>query len=336
MRISVIGKQFPDSLARNLSFTLSRMGFQVQVVDEDALVGLARLRGCSPRLRALAELHPRVTVIRDRRVVSTLQRFRPEVVINTYADWHPRSVNQARSLLGSAVKLLFLYPDPVANLGREYPLAAEYDVLFFKDPEAVDRFRSRLGINAHYLPEACNPSWHCPVTLSARDARRYTCDLTTAGNMYYYRARLLEQFVEYDLKIWGDHLPCWLDSPVRAHYPGVFVAEREKAKAFQAAKIVLNTLTQKEVAGTNVRTFEAAGCGGFQIADWRPESEQLFKADEEIVYFHSREELRAKVDHYLRRPEERRRIAEAGRRRAHTEHTYVQRLQRAFQIAQVC
>jgi spore maturation protein CgeB len=154
--------------------------------------------------------------------------------------------------------------------------------------------------------------------------------------MYYYRAKILEAFTDYDIKIWGPGFPAWLESPVRARFTGEYVAEVEKAKAFRAAKVVINTFTQNEVTGVNVRAFEAAGCGAFQVADWRPAVPDLFRPDEEIVLFRSRDELKEKVDYYLTRPDLRSKIAEAGCRRAHAEHTYRHRLERVLNVAEAC
>lgn len=335
VRISVVGRQFPDSLARNLSTTLERMRFTVQALDEDALVGGAMLSGRFRRLYRLAELHPRFQRLRDARVARAVVRFKPDIVVNTYAEWHPDSVAETRERLGQGVRMAFLYPDPTAHLTREFPLAAPYDALFFKDPHSVGMFRTRLGINAHYLPEACNSVWHRPFELTPADRTRYGCDIATAGSLYYYRAMQLEAFQDYDLKIWGTNLPVWMTSPVRTRYTGHFVAEAEKAKAFRAAKILLNTHTEKEFAGTNARTFEAAGCGAFQIADWRPALEELFVVDREVVAYSCREELKEKIDYYLRHESERRRIAEAGSRRAHAEHTYEHRLRRMLKLVSV-
>jgi len=196
----------------------------------------------------------------------------------------------------------------------------------------VESFRAKLGINAHYLPEACNPLWHHRVELNEADKRMYACDLTTAGNMYYYRARMVEPFKDYDLKIWGKSYPLWLTSPLRSRYTDVYVGEIEKAKAFNGAKIVLNTMHYGEITGVNCRLFEAAGCGAFQLADWKPGLPEFFEPEREIVTFHTREELKEKVDYYLAHPEERRKIADRAYARSHREHTYEIRLKKMFEI----
>ena len=48
------------------------------------------------------------------------------------------------------------------------------------------------------------------------------------------------------------------------------------------------------------------------------EAQQLFTDSEECAMFNGADELAAKIAHYLARPEERRRIAEAGHRRCMT------------------
>ncbi len=326
MRIALIGKQFPDSLADNLAFTLQRMGHVVGAIDEDHFMGFRWIRNRWRRVHGVLEREPNLRHLRDSLVTRAVVGFRPDFVLNTFSDWSPEAVLEVRETLRRTVPVAFLYPDPTANLGREYALAGEYDAWFFKDRHNVELFRSRLGINAHYLPEACNPVWHCPVNLSMVDVSRYSCDLAIAGNMYYYRSRMLEPLAAYDMKIWGPDFPPWLRTPLRRQYTGEYVARGEKAKAFRATKIVVNTLTHKDVNSANARTFEAAGCGAFQLADWRPALEELFEPDKEIVLFQSRGDLKDKVDYYLSHPAARRRIADAGCRRAHSEHTYELRL----------
>jgi spore maturation protein CgeB len=82
----------------------------------------------------------------------------------------------------------------------------------------------------------------------------------------------------------------------------------------------------------NCTLFEAAGCGAFQIADWKPALPELFEPEREIVTFRTRRELEEKVDYYLAHPEERREIAHRACTRAHREHTYEKRLKKMFEV----
>ena len=62
------------------------------------------------------------------------------------------------------------------------------------------------------------------------------------------------------------------------------------------------------------------------MTDWREDATLLFEPDEEAVYFKSLKELPELIDRYLKDPEERARIATAGRRRFLSEHTVGHRM----------
>lgn len=329
MRVLISGNIFPDSFARNIAVTLERQGHAVLTVEESG----ARLDQNSLRSRVsstLARAFPQVERRLNRRLVRAVENFQPNLVLAAHGSLPVEVVREMK--LASDAKIAAWFPDALLNLGRQYLLASDYDAEFFKDPYMVETFRTKLGINAHYLPEACNPLWHHRVDLNQEETRTYGCDLTTVGNMYYYRARMLEPFKDYDVKIWGKSYPLWLNSPLRSCYCDVYVGEIEKAKAFNGAKIVLNTMHYAEITGVNCRLFEAAGCGAFQIADWKPGLPELFEPEHEIVTFHTRKELKEKVNYYLARPEERQEIADRAYARAQREHTYEVRLRQMFEV----
>jgi spore maturation protein CgeB len=304
------------------------MGHSVQGIDQDPLFAFGgfHFRGVSTLLLRTRQAQEYL----DRLIFQRLAKFQPELIINTYADFLPETVERIKIELRA--KVVYWFTDSMKNFGREYALAADYDALFFVDPYIVDFVRLKLGRNVYHLPEACNPRWHKRIVLTPEEMKKYGCDLTTAGNMYYYRALLLEPFKDYDLKIWGASYPSWLKSPLRKVYPNIFVPELEKAKAFNAAKIVVNTIHYSCITGVNCRTFEIAGCGAFQIADYRPGMVELFEPEKEVVLFDSREELKSKVDYYLSHPEQRQKIADAGYARAHRDHTFEVRIQRIFDV----
>jgi spore maturation protein CgeB len=79
-----------------------------------------------------------------------------------------------------------------------------------------------------------------------------------------------------------------------------------------------------------LRDFEVPMSGGFYMVEYLEEIEQFFVPDEEIVCFRDCDELVDKCRYYLANDAERRRIAEAGRRRALADHTWQKRLSDAF------
>ena len=327
MRILVSGNDYPDSFTRNIVSTAKLMGHSVIVAEHSPVCQHAN-RLWRLLWTELPRLLPQLQEWRHRALIGAARAFQPHLILVSHGGLEPNLVRDIRSV--STAKIAAWYPDHLANLGRQYLLVSDLDAWFFKDPYMVRTFRAKLGLNAHYLPEACNPLWHRKVELSEIERRRYGCDLATASNMYYYRARILERFNDYNLKIWGCSYPRWLNSPLRHRYPGVYVAEREKAKAFNAAKIIVNNMHYAEIDGVNQRLFEAAGCGAFQIADYKPALPDLFEPEREIVTFHSQQELEEKVDYYLAHPGERQAIADRAYLRAHRDHTYEHRLEKMF------
>jgi spore maturation protein CgeB len=329
MNIFVVGPQFPDSFARNIVVTLERMGHQVAGV-QGVRTRHHGSRSANMFWSCLPKAFPRLERRVFREIVQTTEAAQPGLVLVTYGGMPPEVVSELKMVSGA--KVVCWYTDSAANLHRDYLLASGFDFMFLKEPFLVRVARDKLGLDAFYLPECCNPAWHRPVDLNRDDRRKFGCDLAAQGTLHYYRARMLEIFEDYDLKIWGRNCPAWLDSPVKKHYPNGYIAEREKAKAFLSAKILINTMHFTETEGVNCTLFEAAGCGAFQIADWKPALPALFEPEREIVTFRTRRELKEKVDYYLARPEERREIAARACARAHRDHTYQKRLEKMFEV----
>lgn len=234
----------------------------------------------------------------------------------------------AQVKLATKAPLVLWYPDPIWSFQRHMFLNGPYDFLFFKDPFIVDLLRRNLRSPAYYMPECFSPSSLCAGdTAPDPQISEYETDICTAGNLYAYRVAFFRNLTDRNVKIWGLPAPLWMHlGKVKPMVQNRFVAHAEKARAFRGAKIVLNNLNPSEIWGTNVRTFEICGAGGFQIVDWRPGLADLFVLEEEIVTFRDLPELNGKIDHYLNAPDERRKIAGAGQRRAIAEHTYAHRL----------
>ena len=92
-------------------------------------------------------------------------------------------------------------------------------------------------------------------------------------------------------------------------------------QVFAGAKINLNISLKCIRSGVPLRVFDVLSCGGFLLTDFQAELPELFEPGEELVCYQSMEELLALSDFYLRHEEERRRIAENGKRRILSDYT---------------
>jgi spore maturation protein CgeB len=261
-----------------------------------------------------------------RRLSNEIINFDPDLLLVTYDYLYSDQIEKLKSL--SQVKIALWSPDSVATVasGRSHFMNAAYDALFFKDPFIVNNLKHTLGLNTFYLPECFNHRTH---KFEGVISEKFKVDITTAGNLHSYRVAFFRNLNLDNLKItiWGFDAPSWLNSSKIKHlYMGRPIYNAEKAQVFLGAKIVINNLLISEVEGVNVRTFEAAGIGAFQLVDYRPGIEDLFKIGEEIITFSGMVDLREKINFYLSRPELRKKIADQGKIRALKEHTYEIRL----------
>jgi len=340
-KIVVVGPQHPDTLPKSVLETLREMSYEVHSVDEREVFGISFAQDIEKRGRLGLKTRIKKRIIEFgmqtstgleksffEKIADNIEKHNPDLII-THSAWIPPEIIK-RLKKNLNAKLVCWFPDHPQNLGRQYILAAPYDFLFFKDKWIVERAKT-IGKNAFYLPEACMPKWHKKVDLTDDEKKYYGCDITTAGNIYYFRAIILENLMKrYDVKLWGS-IPRWVTLNVRDVFMGKNVTEIEKSKAFNGAKIVLNTF-QGEVEGVNQRFFEIAGCGGFQICEHRDEVSSFFEIGREIVTFNDLNDLHEKVKYYLSHPEERKKIADAAYKKAHKFYTFRHRLSEMIEI----
>lgn len=332
MNILVIGKFYTEGFALHIAETLSTMGHAVRRFEPGFRSGrlggklghrIDQVRGVLytssdgiPAIRAR-----RMQALWDVAVAGPL-----DVVIVCHDFLWPTEVAELKRRTGAQVAMWF--PDALVNFGRGYFMNAHYDGLFFKDAYIKHALGDVLLSPVHYLPECFNPERHwLPEDKIGQDPQ-YQCDITTAGNQHSWRVACYKHLADYNVKLWGNPAPLWMNAgAVAKMHQGRGVYNHDKVKAFRGASIVINNLHYGEIWGLNVRAFEAAGAGAFQMVDWRPGLGQLFEDGKELITFTSVADLKNKVDYWLPREDERRAIGLAGMRRAHTDHTYTLRLQ---------
>ncbi len=314
-RIGVIGPVAPDYFAKNVGDALQRLGHAVTQLGPAHTRGRIRLvnRAAELARQALPPLDERA----QDRIVRAALAADCEIIINVDSNLVPSVVTRLRN---SGARVAFWFPDPVANLGRQYMLQAPYDAIFFKEPSLVDRLRAMLDLPVYYLPQACNPRWHRPVA----EAGTEPC-LVIAGNMYPSRVRLLDRLIAkgIPLRLYGSGFPRWIgETACRAAHTGRSVTCEEKARVFRSAAGVLNTMNLAEVNGVNVRLFEAAGCGAAVLTEFRSTVPELFEVGTEVLVFHDFDDLVEQATRLLNEHGLTQRLGDAAAQRAHRDHTY--------------
>jgi spore maturation protein CgeB len=318
MRIGIIGPTVPDSFAANIIDGLRAMG-QDPVSVGSSLSASGRYS--STATVTLKNLLPALDERGQRRIARAAAEAGCEIVINVEQRLVPSVVQDLRR---NGIKVGIWFPDAVVNMGRQLMLLAPYDALFVKEPHVVDRLRAVLDVPLFYLPQACNPRLHRPLTAPGTEPY-----LVIAGNMYPSRIRLLERLhaTGIPLRLYGPAFPRWVgDTPLRAIHTGQCVFGEDKARVFRSAVAVINTMHPAEINGVNSRLFEAAACGAAVLTEFRPTLPELFAIGDEVLAFGDFDELIVQATKLLAEPALIAKLGDAAATRAHESHTFEKRL----------
>ena len=329
MKVLIFGTGTLDCAAANCGVALRAMGHDVRHFDPDAhpsyLAPLRRSWTTAKVVNRLLGFAVDYAKLWEQAFVREAAEFGPDLVLIIPISLpSPAAIRAVKERTGA--KIAGWFQDHVVNFLSHDFLLADYDGLFFKDPYIIERLRDFCGIeNVHFLPESCEPQIHHSLPVSDADRIKFGCDLMVYGNLYVYRARLLEHLMHRDIRFYAWHPGRWIDHPFASKWQGQPIFFDDKIKAVLSAKIIVNTSHFGEIHSTHARMFEVAGIGGFQVAD-APGAADYFEPGTEIVTFKGPKELNEVIAHYLHRPEERRAIAARAQERADREHTYARRL----------
>jgi spore maturation protein CgeB len=329
MKVFVTGPDTVDSFTHNVGYTFREMGHEVRT---DA--GQAFAMEASPLQRALSDLLSRTwrhwRMRGDARAVRIASDFKPDLTVMCTMTLEPETVERMRRLSGGLV--VCWYGDTAGNIKRDHLVSGEYDAVFAKDGDLVHTLRSNLGLEAHHLPEACNPAWHRPVAERKGDA------VVVAGTAYGYRNALVGRLLEAgeQVRLYGPPPPRWATAKVRAVHTGTFLDHTRKAQVFGEALACLGSFALSEGRNSvNCRIFETCACGGLLLSEDRDAIAPYFERDREFLAYASFDECR---DHLRRLHEDyaaAREIRARAAQRAHAEHTYRHRLERMLKTLEI-
>jgi spore maturation protein CgeB len=324
-KVLIAGPSGQDSFADNIAVTLQAMG--VEVVLENP----ARTRYYHSRLSAIANeflYKARRHHIRldEHWLIEAAKKNRPELFL---APTQIIAEETLWAMKRAGVRACVAWwGDSPANMQRMGLLTDQWDLIFIKDRDCVQKFR-RIGLNAYLLHEAMNPLWHKPMAQQANE------DVVVAGNFYEYRQVLVRRLLAkgVSVQLYGGRLPRWVHPEIKRLHTGRYIVREEKSKVFGEGLACLNSTQIIEGNSLNCRAFEIAGAGGLHLMEYRPIISDCFEPGKEVLTFDSLDELFAHIERAKRFPNEMKLIREAAVKRALAEHTYRHRLERIFAMA---
>lgn len=199
--------------------------------------------------------------------------------------------------------------DTHLNLSWHLKWAERFDYVFLAQREYLPHFIDR-GMNAHWLPLACDPEIHAKVATPVMH------DICFVGSLSHNprRQKLLELMTN-EIGIYCER--CFWD---------------DMARVFSSSRMVFNNAVKNDL---NMRVFEAMSTGALLLTDPARESgqETLFRNGEELALYRSDDELLDVARFYLANPALREQVAARGRQLAHNAHTYAHRVEDLLAVA---
>ncbi|MCY4147260.1 MAG: glycosyltransferase [Chloroflexi bacterium] len=268
---------------------------------------------------------------RNQLLLAEAARFQPDIIWLSGDNREITPQTLARLKDEHGCKLIYVsgVSPIVFSSHNERSAARLYDLVLVNDYYHGVQWQELGARRMACLPYvAVDPALHVPQPLTDVP-REYLADIGFVGtllpyHLYSERVAALECLRDFDLGIWSIHE---LPKSLRAHYRGSALGET-MLQTLSSVKICLNAHGDFMRYGGNMRLFEAAALGAFQIVDDRPGLREWFTIGEHLEVFRNVNELRDKVAHYLAHDEERLQMAAAARDHVLKNHTYAQRLAR--------
>lgn len=265
-----------------------------------------------------------------------------KVFVNTPFWQSPMSqlrINEAQSLSRNSEYISLIRS---SSFGDVY-----YNVCEAGD-ERMDGFEKGTGYTHHTILLAADKRLHFPEY-----SEKFKSDISYIGTYLPEKRDFIKQQVfplrnKYDLRLYGQDWTTFdrikgFSQKVGQYFniPYLRALQKPKLELEDERRIYSSSLIsiniheeyQRKFGGDcNERTFKVPACGGFEITDDVACIRKYFEEDKEIVIAKDKDDWFRKIDYYMKNPEKRLPIIEAGRKRVLADHTYHNRVEQMVAI----
>jgi hypothetical protein len=215
-----------------------------------------------------------------------------------------------------------LTDDPFGKFTKSWRLLKRtvpfYDIFFVQRKVNIDEFKKRKANHVAICYRSFDPEYNRPLLLDKADQKKYHTPVGFVGTYEDERAAYISYLIQQNIpvSITGNDWPggkYW--NIIQPFYKGPSVYGEEYIKTINGMDIALHFLRHANRDEQDSRTFELPACKVFMIAERSDLHLQLFRENEEAVFFSTKEELLHKVKLYMNDPQERYLVAERGYQR---------------------
>ena len=217
-----------------------------------------------------------------------------------------------------------------------------YNVCEVGDPR-MEGFEKETGYKHYTIPLAADKTMHYPEY-----SERFHSDISFLGTNLpekraFFKEVILPMRSIYNVRTYGQDWAAtdrilsliqkggqYFNIPYLKALQKPKLSLEDERKIYTSSTVSLNVHEeyQKKYGGDcNERTFKIRACGGFEITDDVACIRKYFREGDEIVIADDKVDWTEKIQHYLKYPNERLKIIEAGKQRVLAEHTYHHRVQ---------
>jgi spore maturation protein CgeB len=205
---------------------------------------------------------------------------------------------------------------------RFHETIPHYDINFVYRPVNLPEYESAGSPQTHLLMPYFNPEFIHPVELTEDEIKKYGCDVVFVGH-YESDGReacisaLVEAGIQTNLYGTG-----WKSGVLDSYFGKIEPLYRlDYVKALTGASMCLCFLSKLNRDTYTQRCFEIPALGKLLLSERTADLANMFREDEEAVFFSSEQELVEKVTWLKQSPETLHRIAQAGMRRVYSDHS---------------
>lgn len=248
-------------------------------------------------------------------------------------------INEARSLKDDKKLLELIASDAMGD--------AYFHVLEQDDPRMAG-FAKCTGHKYHTIPLAADKT-----LLKHEYDSRFKADVSYVGSSLPEKREFFKKNVyplgsEYDLRIYGQDWTRWdralswvqrggqyfnIKPLAKIRKPKLALEDEARIYASSVVSINVHEEYQRKYGGDcNERTFKIPLCGGFEVVDNVACIKRYFASGRELIIADNPGEWVDMVQHYLKHPDERQPIIEAGKQRVLRDHTYHNRAEQMIAI----
>jgi len=329
LKITLFGSKDFDSLEYHIADTYRLMGHEVFHLDVSDIVPI--------KYRYFywgTKIFPRFDLSIYSKAARKIIHSCPNLIICTYRFIHPACVELLKKELLN-IPVIHINPDALTTFEYQQIFVSPYDFYFTKDPYIADFMKTKMNLNAYYLPESFNKRLHRKPNVERSELEEKTnIDVLAFGYLYPYRTNMIEKLIDAGINVamFGLKPKQFFNRKLEKYFRNEWIAGERKSELLYGARIVFNNFHYAEIGSVNCKFFEIAGIGAFQICDYRPTVDDYSIIPSSKFTYKTIGEAIELIRYYLGQPQLRHKLAEEQYEHFQQHHTYEHRLKQVLSI----